>query len=434
MNLIQDQEERAVVLARLDSIFDFDEPKTTPILQEEAPKREESKKLFDTGYVNEFQAFCLRMAEKTAQEKTKELDPKDPDDAREITLLKIKEQKKAELVGQVVAAGVDFLPRELTGSAILTTKFPEPKYAVPEILPEGAILFAGPPKDGKSWLIHCLFVAITHGRKALGQYDCPPGDVLYFCLEDPHFLAQERVLEMLDKIPQEGSDTGSAENMKIIFRVDSIAQLMDDSASWLAQAKNPKLIVIDTLASIMPDDYDNDNFKESYKIIKGFREWAKHNHIAVIIVHHTSTKSKGYNPIAEVMGSTGLIAAPETIWVLYSKKEERFLHTVSKFYRKKATYSVDYEETGYWRIVKEVKEEGSDNKKPAKPAVQNQNLSNQRRKILDILKLGSMTAKEVSEQLQEIDSESRKRTRQMLNLMKKDGLIFQDNIRGPYKI
>jgi hypothetical protein len=39
-----------------------------------------------------------------------------------------------------------------TAAELLATDFPEPRWAVPGILPEGAILLAGPPKVGKSWM------------------------------------------------------------------------------------------------------------------------------------------------------------------------------------------------------------------------------------------------------------------------------------------
>src|SRR5918994_6593956 len=75
-------------------------------------------------------------------------------------------------------------PRILTASALATKRYPDPRYAVPGIIPEGATLLVGPPKKGKSWFLLGAGLAIAVGGVAFGKLDVEQGDVLLLCLED----------------------------------------------------------------------------------------------------------------------------------------------------------------------------------------------------------------------------------------------------------
>jgi len=71
-----------------------------------------------------------------------------------------------------------------TAAELRDLKFPEPRWAVPGIIPEGVTLLGGAPKIGKSWLALGLSLAIASGGKALGSVEVEPGAVLYLALED----------------------------------------------------------------------------------------------------------------------------------------------------------------------------------------------------------------------------------------------------------
>src|SRR5262245_56387180 len=76
------------------------------------------------------------------------------------------------------------LSRIVTAQTILDTEYPEPKWAVKGIFPEGTTFIAGPPKFGKSVLVLNIAVAVSEGGKALGHFDVDQGSVLYLALED----------------------------------------------------------------------------------------------------------------------------------------------------------------------------------------------------------------------------------------------------------
>lgn len=69
-------------------------------------------------------------------------------------------------------------PNIKTAAELLATEFPEPKFAINGLLSEGATVFAGAPKLGKSWCALGFAVAIASGGKALGTISVERGDVL----------------------------------------------------------------------------------------------------------------------------------------------------------------------------------------------------------------------------------------------------------------
>src|SRR5688500_8805485 len=73
-------------------------------------------------------------------------------------------------------------PRILTASALATKRFPDPRYAIPGVIPEGATLLVGAPKKGKSWFLLGAGLAIAAGGVAFGKIAVDQGDVLLLCL------------------------------------------------------------------------------------------------------------------------------------------------------------------------------------------------------------------------------------------------------------
>jgi len=60
-------------------------------------------------------------------------------------------------------------PKILSATELDAMEFPPMKWAVQDVLPEGATIFAGPPKVGKSFLTLGLTLSIACGGTALGS-------------------------------------------------------------------------------------------------------------------------------------------------------------------------------------------------------------------------------------------------------------------------
>src|SRR5262245_37255994 len=88
------------------------------------------------------------------------------------------------------------LSRIVKAQTILATHYPEPKWAVKGLIPEGVTFIAGPPKLGKSIFALNLAVAVAEGGKALSHFDVDQGSVLYLALEDGPRRIQERLRKL----------------------------------------------------------------------------------------------------------------------------------------------------------------------------------------------------------------------------------------------
>lgn len=84
-----------------------------------------------------------------------------------------------------------------TADELVDWYFPAPKWAVPDLLAEGANLLVGPPKVGKSWLALTIAIAVASGGKALDRIEVDEGEVLYLALEDTGRRLKSRLRKIL---------------------------------------------------------------------------------------------------------------------------------------------------------------------------------------------------------------------------------------------
>ena len=75
------------------------------------------------------------------------------------------------------------LPKTISAEELLSTPLPPVKWIIPDLLPAGLALFAGPSKAGKSWLTLWLCLQVAQGKPMWGR-EIEPHTVLYLSLED----------------------------------------------------------------------------------------------------------------------------------------------------------------------------------------------------------------------------------------------------------
>ena len=56
------------------------------------------------------------------------------------------------------------LPKTISAEELLSTPLPPVKWIIPDLLPAGLALFAGPSKAGKSWLTLWLCLQVAQGK------------------------------------------------------------------------------------------------------------------------------------------------------------------------------------------------------------------------------------------------------------------------------
>jgi hypothetical protein len=196
----------------------------------------------------------------------------------------------------------------ISAAALMAKQFEPVNYVIPGLMAEGATLFAGKPKLGKSWLAYDCALALASGRAMFGKIPIRAGDVLYLALEDSERRLRSRLLKKGVTAPERltlatqwpGLDDGC------------IAEL----DAWADSVELPTLVIIDVLKMVRAATRHNEGvYDADYRALSGLAQWGRGRGIAVLIVHHTR-KMNADDPLEEISGTNGLTGAADTIWVL----------------------------------------------------------------------------------------------------------------------
>ena len=192
---------------------------------------------------------------------------------------------------------------------ILSTDFPEIRFVVPRLLPEGLAILASRPKVGKSWLALQLGLAVSNGEKALGEFWCEPGDVLYLALEDNLRRMKERLL----KLNATSNDRMTIETAWPRAHLGGQKKIED----WLRSRRNPaRLIIIDTFVRYKaPTDSRKTQYEVSTDELAPLHALAHKEGLSVLLVLH-QRKAEATDWIDSINGSVGSSATADTIFVL----------------------------------------------------------------------------------------------------------------------
>jgi hypothetical protein len=202
------------------------------------------------------------------------------------------------------------MPVVFSARELMATKLPEPRWAVPGILPEGLTLLAGKPKAGKSFLALGLAVAVAAGGTALGQVQVEQGAVLYAALEDTKRRLQDRLAAHL-------GDDAVPDSLHFMLQVPRQGDGgLEWLLSWAQSHQDARLLVVDTLARFRPPvDGRGSAYDQDYAALVGLKRIADSCRVAVVVIHHTR-KQAASDPLDEVSGTHGLAGAADAVQVL----------------------------------------------------------------------------------------------------------------------
>jgi hypothetical protein len=202
------------------------------------------------------------------------------------------------------------IPKTFTAVDLMNQDFPEPKWIVEGLLPEGLTLFAGPPKIGKSWLALSLCVGTASGGHALGKIPVERGEALYVALEDTPRRLQSRLKMML-------VDEPAPEGLHLATKWDRLDEGgLEMLEAWLLGWPKCRLIIIDTLQRLRPPQQGNRGlYEQDYNTLVYLKTLADQCGVAIVVVHHLR-KGSSDDPLEEVSGTTGLTGAADTVWTL----------------------------------------------------------------------------------------------------------------------
>jgi hypothetical protein len=258
----------------------------------------------------------------------------------------------------------------------LTAHYPEPKWAVKGLIPEGVTFIAGPPKLGKSIFALNLAVAVSsEGGKALSYFDVETGSVLYLALEDGPRRIQERLRKL----------TGGriSEKLEVVTGWPRINQGgLEAIEAWIERHSDARLLIVDTLKMLRPlaTGRDRNVYDADYEAIQPLTKIAAQR-VALGIVHHTR-KAIADDPLATVSGSYGLTGAADGVLVLSRRRgrSDAALNVIGRDVEEQELALEFKPDLCLWAALgnaQDLKRESEAKKEPKR--------SNERQEVLDLL-------------------------------------------------
>ena len=194
-------------------------------------------------------------------------------------------------------------------------EFEERYYAVEGMIPEGETVIAAPPKTGKSWLMLDMCLKVAEGQSFLG-FETKQSDTLYLALEDGDSFEQERLNIVTGGEP-------APKNFHFVF-----SDVMPMNEGFLLQLEelletypNTRVVVIDTLQFVKYRQGKSESAYEcDYRTGRDLKEFAEKNHLAVVVVTHTTKMIHIEDEMSNVSGTNGVTGAADAVLVLSKNK------------------------------------------------------------------------------------------------------------------
>jgi hypothetical protein len=200
-----------------------------------------------------------------------------------------------------------------TDTELLQTTFPDPNWAVNNLIPEGLTILGGRPKVGKSILALQLALSVKTGGKFLGA-DIAPGNVLYFALEDNGRRLLERMKTM---------NWTDGEDYIVQFETELSPLQKPDGFNQLTIAleqRKYKVVIIDTIERAMPGA-DKSDEKIMGPVYGKLQSMALKRQLAIMVIDHLRKPTGFYSdPVDDVIGSTAKASIADTIIALIRER------------------------------------------------------------------------------------------------------------------
>ena len=212
---------------------------------------------------------------------------------------------------------LNFKSSSISLEELMIKEFPPVKWIIPEVLPEGLTVIAGPSKLGKSWLTLAISLAVKFGGTVLNEIPVESGDVLLWALED----SQRRLQSRIQKMNPYETNWSQGNSLTIVTSENLPPQLdlggLEQLSEWVQESQNPRLVVIDVWEKVAPDRKSGEKeYTSVYKSLKDVHSFATQNGISVLLVHHTVKGSRDGDPFDKVNGSRAFTASADSTLLL----------------------------------------------------------------------------------------------------------------------
>jgi hypothetical protein len=240
--------------------------------------------------------------------------------------------------------------KTISAHTILTTVWPEPVWAIPQLLPVGLSILGGKPKVGKSWLALQVAQAVATGGRTL-ERQVDSGPVLYLALEDTPRRLQDR----MRKQEWSANQAGDADFMTMGDFQEQIGHLgtPEGAARLIEQmhARQYRLVVIDTLSRAFRGDQNDADAMT--RVLSPLQAAALALNCVVLVVdHHRKSKMGDSDPIIDNSGSVSKTGTADCAWGLYKEqgKSGAILHVLGRDVDEKRLKLFHDPLTGCWQV------------------------------------------------------------------------------------
>ena len=220
--------------------------------------------------------------------------------------------------GRDPAESLNLLHALRSGDWLDSQVFPDLQFAVPGLISEGATLYCGSPKIGKSWSILDVLLAVASGGRAFGKIAVGPArPVLYLALEDSERRLQDRCRKLLDGDP-------IPPLFHFLTRVEP-GTVFATVQAWLDgyDLDARPLIVVDTLGRVMPPTLPGEStYQRDYRIGAALKRLVDDFPGSSLVVVHHDRKADSADFVDGVSGTNGLAGALDTVIVLSRNRHE----------------------------------------------------------------------------------------------------------------
>lgn len=208
-------------------------------------------------------------------------------------------------------------PTVMTAKELMSLPIPEVKWLIPDLLPAGLALLAGPPKIGKSYLL----------LKFAKEVMKPDGKVFYFAGEDSHYLLRSRLVQL------------GLQNCEDLFHHCGREALFAKPDQFLKTIENAlettqlDAIFLDNMELVLPPKpRGSDDYAYYYQQLPQWAALASKHNCAIVMTHHTR-KEITDNPFDAILGSQAIMGTSDTVMVMQKTKRDREydLHVTGKY-------------------------------------------------------------------------------------------------------
>lgn len=201
--------------------------------------------------------------------------------------------------------------KTISMTELYDTVYAEGKPLIEGLLYQGAYIFVGSPKFGKSFLMAQIAYHISEG---IPLWDCnvSKSKVLYLALEDTPRRLQKRLFRMFGAEP--------SENLDFAVSAGKLGNGLDEQLNKYMD-KNPdtKLIIIDTLQKVRELGGESYSYSSDYETVTRLKSFADSHGITLLIVHHTRKQSAD-DAFDMISGTNGLLGAADGAFILQKEK------------------------------------------------------------------------------------------------------------------